>query len=190
MEILQWKCAALVGGRNAIDFGFYRKLFPGSWILSSCGIDTFSIQCVSYKHIKHVFIWFFFTSSRVYILTNKVLDYFLLFCLLEVTYVFLDRMGSELAGKHIENLLPDPAALCEGGEGEVVGVDLAQTWHSSVTKVSYIQLYRIQFYLNMPMIVLTVFNIIRSLAIAIICEPRSFRLQCLRLELRLKLCIV
>ena len=43
------------------------------------------------------------------------------------TYVFLDRMGSELAGKHIENLLPDPAALCEGGEGEVVGVYLAET---------------------------------------------------------------
>ena len=43
------------------------------------------------------------------------------------TYVFLDRMGSELASKHIENLLPHPAALCEGGEGEVVGVDLAQT---------------------------------------------------------------
>ena len=43
------------------------------------------------------------------------------------TYIFLDRMGSELASRHIENLLPDPAALCEGGEGEVVGVDLAQT---------------------------------------------------------------
>ena len=36
MEILQWKCAALVGGRNAIDFGFYRKLFPGSWISVDC----------------------------------------------------------------------------------------------------------------------------------------------------------
>ena len=43
------------------------------------------------------------------------------------TYVFLDRVSSEFSGKHIENLLANPAALCEGGEGEVVGVDLAQT---------------------------------------------------------------
>ena len=43
------------------------------------------------------------------------------------TYVFLDRVGSELAGKHIQNLLSHPPALREGGEGEVVGVDLAET---------------------------------------------------------------
>ena len=43
------------------------------------------------------------------------------------TYVFLDRVGSELASKHIQNLLSHPAALREGGEGEVVGVDLAKT---------------------------------------------------------------
>ena len=36
MEILQWKCAALVGGRSAIDFRFYRKLFPGSWVSVDC----------------------------------------------------------------------------------------------------------------------------------------------------------
>ena len=36
------------------------------------------------------------------------------------------------------------------------------------------------------MILLTVFNIIRSLAISVVCESRPFRLQCLRLELCLK----
>ena len=43
------------------------------------------------------------------------------------TYVFLDRMSPEFASKHIKDLFPDPTALCEGGEGEVVGVDLAET---------------------------------------------------------------
>ena len=43
------------------------------------------------------------------------------------TYVFFDGVGSEFSGKHIENLLTHPPALCEGGEGEVVGVDLAKT---------------------------------------------------------------
>ena len=43
------------------------------------------------------------------------------------TYVFLDGVGSEFSGKHIENLLTHPPALGEGGEGEVVGVDLAKT---------------------------------------------------------------
>ena len=31
------------------------------------------------------------------------------------------------------------------------------------------------------MVLLTVFNIIRSLAISVVCESRPFRLQCLRL---------
>ena len=43
------------------------------------------------------------------------------------TYVFFDGVGSEFSGKHIENLLTHPPALGEGGEGEVVGVDLAKT---------------------------------------------------------------
>ena len=35
-------------------------------------------------------------------------------------------MSPELAAKHLEYLLADPAALGERGEGEVVGVHLAQ----------------------------------------------------------------
>ena len=42
------------------------------------------------------------------------------------TYVFLDWMGSELLGEHVEDLLPDPPTLREGGEGEVVRVHLPQ----------------------------------------------------------------
>ena len=37
-------------------------------------------------------------------------------------------MSPELAAEHLEYLLADPAALGEGGEGEVVGVHLAQAW--------------------------------------------------------------
>ena len=56
MEILQWKCAVLVGGREKCNWLLIlkkiisRKLGIGG--LSSYGIDTFNIQCVSYKHIK------------------------------------------------------------------------------------------------------------------------------------------
>ena len=44
------------------------------------------------------------------------------------TYILLDWMSPELAGKDIENLFPDPTALCERGEGEVVRVNFPQTW--------------------------------------------------------------
>ena len=37
-------------------------------------------------------------------------------------------MSPELAGKDVENLFSDPTALCERGEGEVVGVNFPQTW--------------------------------------------------------------
>ena len=37
-------------------------------------------------------------------------------------------MSPELAAEHLEDLLADPAALGERGEGEVVGVHFAQTW--------------------------------------------------------------
>ena len=42
------------------------------------------------------------------------------------TYIFFHRVSPELAAKHLEYLLADPAALGERGEGEVVGVHLAQ----------------------------------------------------------------
>ena len=42
------------------------------------------------------------------------------------THIFLDRVSPELAAEHLEDLLADPAALGERGEGEVVGVHLAQ----------------------------------------------------------------
>ena len=44
-----------------------------------------------------------------------------------VTDVFLDGMGAELAGEDVEDLLADPAALGERREREVVRVHLAQT---------------------------------------------------------------
>ena len=42
------------------------------------------------------------------------------------THIFLDRVSPELAAEHLEDLLADPAALGERGEGEVVRVHLAQ----------------------------------------------------------------
>ena len=46
--------------------------------------------------------------------------------LIRATHIFLDRVSPELAAEHLEDLLADPAALGERGEGEVVGVHLAQ----------------------------------------------------------------
>ncbi len=37
-------------------------------------------------------------------------------------------MRPELPGEHVQDPLPHPSPLGEGGEGEVVGIDLAQTW--------------------------------------------------------------
>ena len=42
------------------------------------------------------------------------------------TYVFFGGMGSELSGEDIQDPLPDPSALGEGGEGEVVRVNFAE----------------------------------------------------------------
>ena len=44
-----------------------------------------------------------------------------------MSYIFLHWVSPELPGEHVKDLLPDPAPLGEGGEGEVVGVDLPQT---------------------------------------------------------------
>ena len=66
-------------------------------------------------------------ASRVNILTNKVLDYFLLFCLLEVTYVFLDWMGAKFPSENVKNFFPNPAAFRERSECKIVWVDLPQT---------------------------------------------------------------
>ena len=48
--------------------------------------------------------------------------------IIRTTHIFLDRVSPELAAEHLEDLLADPAALGERGEGEVVGVHLAQAW--------------------------------------------------------------
>ena len=45
----------------------------------------------------------------------------------EGSYIFLHWVCPKLPSKDIEDLLPYPAALGEGGKGEVVGVDLPQT---------------------------------------------------------------
>lgn len=42
--------------------------------------------------------------------------------------VLLGRVGAKLAGENLEDLLADPATLRERGEGEVVRVNLSQTW--------------------------------------------------------------
>ncbi len=44
-------------------------------------------------------------------------------------------MGPELLGKDVQDLLAHPAPLGEGGEGEVVGVDLPQTCPQSVAVI-------------------------------------------------------
>jgi hypothetical protein len=36
-------------------------------------------------------------------------------------------MSSEFPSEYLKDLLPDPPALGEGGKGEVIGVDFAQT---------------------------------------------------------------
>ena len=48
------------------------------------------------------------------------------------TYVFFGGMGSELSGEDIQDPLPDPPALGEGGEGEVVRVNFAEIWKGGV----------------------------------------------------------
>lgn len=47
--------------------------------------------------------------------------------------VLLGRVGPELPGEHLEDLLAHPAALREGREGEVVRVDLTETCNSNDT---------------------------------------------------------
>ena len=37
-------------------------------------------------------------------------------------------MSPKLSGKDVQYLLPNPSALCKGGEGEVVRVHLAEAW--------------------------------------------------------------
>jgi len=44
------------------------------------------------------------------------------------TYIFLGRVSPELPGKDVQDSFPDPAALREGGEREVVGVHLPEVW--------------------------------------------------------------
>ena len=48
------------------------------------------------------------------------------------TYVFFSGMGSELSGEDIQDPLPDPPALGEGGEGEVVRVNFAEIWNRGI----------------------------------------------------------
>lgn len=41
-------------------------------------------------------------------------------------FVFLDGMSAKLPAEHLEDLLADPTALCERGEGEVIRINLPQ----------------------------------------------------------------
>lgn len=48
----------------------------------------------------------------------------------DAALVFGGRVSPELPGEHVQNALAHPPALGESGEGEVIGVDFAETWET------------------------------------------------------------
>lgn len=76
---------------------------------------------------------------------------------LDAPLIFLGGVRSELPREHVQDLLADPAALGERGEGEVVRVDFPQP----------------------------VLDVVRRLVVAVVGEPRALRLERLGLQLGL-----
>lgn len=77
-------------------------------------------------------------------------------CGFHCTYVFLGGMSPKLPGEHVEDLLADPTAFGERGEGEVIRIDLPQAELGLV--------------------------VIRGLVIPLIRKSGSFGLQSLRFQ--------
>ena len=131
-------------------------------------------------------------ASRVNILTNKVLDYFLLFCLLEVTYVFLDWMGAKFPSENVKNFFPNPAAFRERRECKIVRVDLPQTWNGRFDLFSCPRRWWTvsdkfgEITLNGEVQKLTIFCIVRSLVVSVVCKAGPFSFQCFCLKFCLK----
>ena len=124
-------------------------------------------------------------------------------CYFEGTYVFFNRVSAKFSGKNIKNFFPNPSTFGECGECKVVGVDLPETWNQTkndsmiyfVTQrwTSFWQIFThhetfstgfcpFQTILQLP----TIFCIVGSFVVSIVCEARPFSFQGLCFEFCLK----